>query len=65
MEPIMADDKTKRGAQDRRRVSLSEQYEVRYFARKHKLAMADARAIIQQAGGSRDKANELATSRSH
>ena len=60
----MADDKSKRGAQDRRRVSLSEQYEVKYFARKHKLPIADARSIIQQAGASRDKANELAASRS-
>ena len=41
----MADDKLKRGAPDRRRASQGEQYEVRYFARKHELAMADARAI--------------------
>jgi hypothetical protein len=30
----MADDTTKRGGQDRARISLSEDYEVEYFARK-------------------------------
>ncbi len=47
---------------DRKLVAKSQQYEVSYFARKHGLTTADARAILQQAGRSRDKANELADS---
>jgi hypothetical protein len=61
----MADDKSKRGPQDRSRIASGEQYEAKYFARKHRLPMADARAIIQQAGGSREKANQLAAARHH
>ena len=45
---------------DRKLVARSQQYEVAYFARKHRITAADARAIIQQAGRSREKANELA-----
>ena len=56
----MADDKTKRGGGDRRTIAKSQAYEVSYFARKHRLTAADARAILQQAGTSREKANELA-----
>jgi hypothetical protein len=33
---------------------------VSYFARKHGFTAADARGILQDAGRSRDKANELA-----
>jgi hypothetical protein len=57
----MADDKTNRGAQDRARVAAGEQYEVAYFAGKHGLTMEDARRIIQEAGPSRDKADEMAS----
>jgi Protein of unknown function (DUF3606) len=35
---------------DRKLVAKTEQYEVSYFARKHKMSAADARAIVQQAG---------------
>jgi hypothetical protein len=53
--------KTKRGrAADRRRIALSQAYEVSYFARKHSLTAAEAREIIKQARGSREKANQLA-----
>jgi Protein of unknown function (DUF3606) len=53
--------KTKRGrAADRRRLALGQAYEVSYFARKHGLTAAEARRIINQAGGSREKANRLA-----
>lgn len=45
---------------DRKLVAKSQQYEVAYFARKHRISAADARAILQQAGRSREKANELA-----
>jgi hypothetical protein len=60
-EENMADDKTKTGGADRKRVAADQQYEVSYFARKHKISSVDARSIIQQAGNSRDKANDLAS----
>jgi hypothetical protein len=56
----MADDKSKTGAQDRARISATQQYEVKYFASKHRISAAEAREIIQKAGSSREKANELA-----
>lgn len=56
----MVDDRMKRSAQDRRRVSVSEPYEVNYFARKHGLSRDVALEIIRQAGGDREKANKLA-----
>ena len=59
----MADDKSKRGGPDRSRVSAEEQYEVAYFAKKHGLSQDRARQIIQQAGPSREKADELAKRR--
>lgn len=45
---------------DRKLVASEQQYEVSYFARKHRITAADARAILQRAGRSREKANELA-----
>jgi hypothetical protein len=45
---------------DPKLIAKSQQYEVTYFARKHRLTAADARAILQRAGRSREKANELA-----
>jgi hypothetical protein len=45
---------------DRKLVAKSQQYEVAYFAKKHRISAADARAILQQAGRSREKANQLA-----
>lgn len=59
-ETTMADDKTKRGRQDRARVARTEAYEVHYFARKHGLTREQAEEILRQAGSSRRKANELA-----
>lgn len=47
-------------AMDRKLVAAKQQYEVSYFARKHRISAADARGILQRAGRSRDKANELA-----
>jgi len=41
----MADDRTKRGSQDRQRISLSDDYEVRYWSQKwgvSKEELADA-----------------------
>jgi hypothetical protein len=56
----MADDKKKRGAQDRRRVSGSEGYEVSYFARKHGISKQQAEDLIKRIGGDRDKLNAAA-----
>lgn len=57
------DDKAKRGAADRSRVAAGEAYEVTYFARKHGITAAEARAIIKEAGPDRKAANALATQR--
>ncbi|AZO07175.1 MULTISPECIES: DUF3606 domain-containing protein [unclassified Mesorhizobium] len=56
----MADDKSKRGKQDRARVSASEPYEVNYFARKHGITKDQALKIIKDTKGNRDKANAAA-----
>ena len=53
----MADDKSKRGASDRRRIAANEPYEVGYFARKHGISRQKAEAIINKTGGNREKAN--------
>lgn len=45
---------------DRKLVASKQQYEVAYFAHKHRISAADAREILQKAGRSREKANELA-----
>jgi hypothetical protein len=56
----MADNKSRRGKQDRRGVASGEAYEVGYFARKHGISKAEAEKIIKQARGSRERANTLA-----
>ena len=48
----MADDKRKPGSADRSKVSDSEQYEVAYFAKKHGITQAQARALIKRHGNS-------------
>ena len=45
---------------DRKLIARTQQYEVSYFARKHRLSAAEARAILQEAGRSRARANSLA-----
>jgi hypothetical protein len=56
----MSDDKSKQGAQDRSRISLSEDYEVRYFAERHSLPHEKAIEIIKAADGNRAAADEAA-----
>ena len=51
----MPDDKKKIGAPDRRMVSASEDYELRYFARKHNIPLAEARRLLQLHGNDRDR----------
>ena len=44
-------------------MAVSQPYEVAYFARKHGISAADARAIIKEAGPNRAAANQLALAR--
>ena len=56
----MADDKSKRGGSDRRRVAGGEGYEVKYFARKHGISKDQAQKLIDQVGNDREKLNAAA-----
>jgi len=56
----MADDRRKRGGQDRGRVAKGEGYEVNYFARKHGITAAQARSLIDRIGNSRARLNAAA-----
>jgi hypothetical protein len=49
-----------RKSSDAALVSAGQPYEVSYFARKHGLSTTEVRAIFNEAGPSRAKANELA-----
>lgn len=53
----MADNKSKRGKADRRKVSKSEGYEVAYFARKHGITRDQAVRLIDRIGNDREKLN--------
>jgi hypothetical protein len=57
----MSDNKSNRGKRDRSRVAGGEAYEVGYFARKHRIDRELAEKIIEQARGSRERANALCT----
>lgn len=46
----MADDKTQSGGQDRTRISLSEDYEVRDWAKKFGVTPEELKAAVQAAG---------------
>lgn len=56
----MADDKTKRGGEDRGRVAGGEDYEVEYFARKHGISKEQAEELISRIGNDRTKLDEAA-----
>jgi hypothetical protein len=56
----MADDKSKRGNADRRRVAGGEGYEVSYFARKHDITKDQAEGLIKRIGNDRAKLNAAA-----
>ena len=51
----MADDKTNRGPQDRSRVSLSEDYEVRYWTKELGVSKDELARLVQQHGNSVEK----------
>ncbi|HEY4678796.1 MAG TPA: DUF3606 domain-containing protein [Candidatus Angelobacter sp.] len=48
----MADDKTKRGPQDRSRVSLSEPYEVEYWTKKFGVSKSELGLLVMKHGNS-------------
>jgi len=50
----MADDKTNRGPQDRSRINLSEDYEVRYWTEKFGISKAQLEAAVRKVGASAD-----------
>ncbi|PDT72895.1 DUF3606 domain-containing protein [Bradyrhizobium sp. C9] len=51
----MADDKKKRGAQDRALIALSESYEVAYWSKKFKVTPAKLKAAVKKVGHSAKK----------
>jgi hypothetical protein len=51
----VADDKTKRDFRDRNRVSADEDYEVRYFAKQHRITPDQVRELIVAHGNDRKK----------
>ena len=55
----MSDDKSKRGAQDRRTVAGDEPYEVGYEARKLGIGPEQLKAIIARVGTDRAKIEEV------
>ena len=54
----MADDKSKRGPQDRARVDGGEDYEVGYLMKKRHLERADALRLVKKYGNNRAKIEE-------
>lgn len=51
----MADDMNNRGAQDRARISLSEEHEVRYWTQALGVSKEQLAAAVQAVGNSADK----------
>ena len=49
----MSDDKNNRGGPDRSRVSGGEPYELKYFAGKHGISVAEAERLIGEHGNNR------------
>ena len=54
----MADDRTKRGAQDRSRISLSEEYEVRYWTEALGVSRERLEELVRKHGNSAEKIRE-------
>jgi hypothetical protein len=57
-EVLMSDDKTQRGAQDRSRISLSEDYEVRYWTEALGVSKERLEELVRKHGNSADKVRE-------
>ena len=54
----MADDKTDRGPQDRSRISLSEDYEVRYWTDKLGISRSQLEDVVRKVGPSASAVEE-------
>jgi hypothetical protein len=54
----MADDMSKRGSQDRNRISLSEEHEVRYWTKALDVSEEQLRELVQKHGNSAQKIRE-------
>jgi len=50
----MSDDTSKRGPQDRNRINLSEDYEVRYWSQKFGVTPEQLRGAVKKVGNSPD-----------
>lgn len=50
----MADDRTKRGPQDRSRVNTGEEYELRYWSEKWGVSPEQVKAAVAKVGNSAD-----------
>lgn len=50
----MADDKNNRGPQDRSRINLSEDYEVRYWTDKLGISKSQLEEVVRKVGSSAD-----------
>jgi hypothetical protein len=48
----MADDKSKRGPQDRNRINLNEDYEVQYWSEKFGVSSEQLRQAVEKVGSS-------------
>lgn len=56
----MADDKSKRGGQDRTRISLDEEYEVQHWAKKFGVSRQELERAVKKVGPEADRvAKEL------
>jgi hypothetical protein len=55
---MMADDKTKSGGQDRTRISLGEDYEVRDWSKKFGVTPDELRAAVKAVGNGAKKVEE-------
>jgi Protein of unknown function (DUF3606) len=54
----MSDDRTQRGPQDRNRISLSEDYELRYWTKELGVSEERLRELVRQHGNSAEKIRE-------
>ena len=54
----MADDLTKRAPQDRSRINLSEEYEVRYWTKELGVSADELKRLVAQHGNSTDKVRQ-------
>lgn len=59
----MADDKSRRDFRDRNRVSVDEDYEVRYFAKQHRITPEQVRELIREHGNDRKRLEREARKR--